>query len=156
MIYMVAIDDHGLCKIGSALDVERRVASLQTASPFVLRLVKTRDGGADLERAIHRSADHLRVRGEWFKLTPEIVCIFDDALIASAIGERTHRDILRKAGHDPIAALTGRPITTVRSWDQRVSRPADLWLTIANAGHANLDELAENASRKRADQGEAA
>lgn len=69
---------------------------------------------------------------------------------------RTHRDILREAGHDPIAALTGRPITTIRSWGQRDSIPADLWLAIANAGHATLEELAENASRKRADQGEAA
>lgn len=64
-------------------------------------------------------------------------------------GMRTHRDILRNAGHEAIAALTGRPITTVRSWDQRDSIPPDLWLDVAKAGHANLEELAGSASRKR-------
>lgn len=56
---------------------------------------------------------------------------------------------MRKAGHDAVAALTGRPITTVRSWDQRDSIPPDLWLEIANAGYADLEELAGSASRKR-------
>lgn len=62
---------------------------------------------------------------------------------------RTHRDILRDAGHDKIVDLTGRPITTVRSWGQRDSIPPDLWLDLANAGHADLAELAAGASRKR-------
>ncbi len=62
---------------------------------------------------------------------------------------RTHRDILRDAGHDQIVVLTGRPITTVRSWDKRDSIPSDLWLDIANAGHASLEELAASASRNR-------
>lgn len=62
---------------------------------------------------------------------------------------RTHRDILRKAGHDQVALLTGRPITTVRSWDRRDSIPPDLWLEMVNADHATLEELAASASRKR-------
>jgi hypothetical protein len=63
---------------------------------------------------------------------------------------RTHQTILRSAGHAEIAALTGRPITTVRSWDQRDSIPADQWKVIAGAELATLDELAEAAARKRA------
>lgn len=70
---------------------------------------------------------------------------------------RTHRDILRSAGHDQIVTLTGRPITTVRSWDQRDSIPSDLWLDISQAGHSTLEELAAGASRKRpSEAGEAA
>jgi hypothetical protein len=68
------------------------------------------------------------------------------------VAMRTHRDILRDSGHDKIAALTGRPITTVRSWDQRDSIPSDLWLEIAGANFAKLEELASNASRKRPEQ----
>ena len=64
---------------------------------------------------------------------------------------RTHRDILREAGHGQIGALTDRPITTVRSWDQRDSIPADMWLTIAEAGLSTLEELATGATRKRPD-----
>jgi hypothetical protein len=66
---------------------------------------------------------------------------------------RTHRTILRESGHDQIMALTNRPITTVRSWDQRDSIPADLWLDIATAGFSTLEELAAGASRKRPKQG---
>ena len=69
---------------------------------------------------------------------------------------RTHRTILREVGHDVIAALTGRPLTTVRSWDQRDSIPADMWLTVSTEGHATLEELAASASRNRPTQGEAA
>jgi hypothetical protein len=65
---------------------------------------------------------------------------------------RTHRDILRASGHDRIVELTNRPITTVRSWDQRDSIPADMWLDIATAGFSNLEELAAGASRKRREQ----
>lgn len=63
---------------------------------------------------------------------------------------------MREAGHEQIALLTGRPITTVRSWDQRDSIPPDLWLDLANADHASLEELAANASRKRPAQDAAA
>jgi hypothetical protein len=62
---------------------------------------------------------------------------------------RTHRSILREAGHDRIIALTGLPITTVRSWDQRDSIPSDMWLSLAEANFATLQELAASASRKR-------
>lgn len=72
------------------------------------------------------------------------------------VGMRTHRDILRDAGHDQIVALTRRPITTVRSWDQRDSIPADMWLDLSNAGFSSLEELAASASRKRPEQEAAA
>lgn len=69
---------------------------------------------------------------------------------------RTHRNILRESSHDRIAALTGRPITTVRSWDQRDSIPATMWLDLAGANIASLEELAAGAARRSSDQGEAA
>lgn len=69
---------------------------------------------------------------------------------------RNHRDILSQAGHDLIVSLTGRPITTVRSWGLRDSIPPDMWLIIANAGHATLEEMAASASRKRPEQDAAA
>lgn len=62
---------------------------------------------------------------------------------------RTHRTILREAGHDQIAALTGRPVTTVRSWDQRDSIPVDMWMEIVTADLTTLEELAASVSRKR-------
>jgi hypothetical protein len=54
---------------------------------------------------------------------------------------RTHRDILSTAGHDRIAELTDRPITTVRSWAQRNSIPATEWRTLIDAKVCTACEL---------------
>jgi len=63
---------------------------------------------------------------------------------------RTHRDILIAAGHDRIVELTGRPITTVRSWAQRNSIPATEWRTLVNAKVCNTDELLDGVSLRGA------
>jgi len=62
---------------------------------------------------------------------------------------RTHSTILREAGHDQIIALTGLKATTVRSWDQRDSIPADVWSALVSAKLATWEELAAPVSRKR-------
>lgn len=52
-----------------------------------------------------------------------------------------HRDIIRAAGHAAIAEATGRPITTVRSWDQRESIPATEWTVFIVKGWATAEDL---------------
>lgn len=81
VIYMVAIDDSAICKVGFSTDVGSRLRQLQTSNPFVLRLVKTRNGCPILEKAIHNALKKFHVRGEWFRMTPEVSVIFDDTNI---------------------------------------------------------------------------
>lgn len=52
-----------------------------------------------------------------------------------------HRDILRSAGLAEVADATKRPITTVRSWDQRKSIPVDEWPVFIERGWASADLL---------------
>lgn len=66
------------------------------------------------------------------------------------VGMRTHRDILREAGHDKIVALTGRPITTVRSWDQRNSIPSTEWRTLVDALVCKADDLMDGVALRGA------
>jgi hypothetical protein len=54
---------------------------------------------------------------------------------------RTHRDIVKALGHDRIASELGKPVTTVRSWYQRNSIPANEFLTFVERGWATADEL---------------
>ncbi len=61
-----------MVKIGTATDVGRRMASLQTASPVPLKLLGVMKGGAPLEQQIHEQFRDLRVRGEWYRLTDEL------------------------------------------------------------------------------------
>lgn len=63
-------------------------------------------------------------------------------------GMRTHSTIVRDAGAAKIALLTGKPIFTVRSWQQRDSIPSDQWVALTDAGYATLEELAEAAANK--------
>ena len=54
-----------------------------------------------------------------------------------------HRNIIRTVGHAEIAEATGRPITTVRSWDQRNSIPVSEWPVFIGKGWATADSLLE-------------
>ena len=64
----------GPIKIGcSATDPEQRLRGLQigSATPFVC--IGLTWGEEDLERKLHRRFDKERIRGEWFRPTPELL-----------------------------------------------------------------------------------
>lgn len=145
MIYLIAIDDLGLCKIGYAKNVRRRIATLQTGCPFAYRLIAEREGDEALERSIHRAAASYRKRGEWFTLCDSVV----EAFHSSGMVRTGHSEVVIRIGVDAIAMGLGVSRHTVRSWIQRDSIPADQWITFAAQGWASLDELAEAAARRK-------
>ena len=59
-------------KIGTALNVTKRLGELKVGSPFKLTLLLTVPGGGSVEKAFHRRFADLRVRGEWFKAEPAL------------------------------------------------------------------------------------
>jgi hypothetical protein len=63
---------------------------------------------------------------------------------------RNHATIVKDVGPGELAELTGAPITTVRSWAQRDSIPADHWLVLVSEGHCTADELMLGAARDKA------
>lgn len=65
-------------------------------------------------------------------------------------GMNSHQDIIRRVGAEQVAALTGRPITTVRSWDQRGSIPAPQWKVLIDGALCTADELIDGASERAA------
>jgi hypothetical protein len=54
---------------------------------------------------------------------------------------RNHTDIVKDAGANVVAELTGSPLSTVYSWAQRNSIPADHWLVLVEKGHTTAEEL---------------
>jgi hypothetical protein len=54
---------------------------------------------------------------------------------------QNHRDIIRSVGHAEIAEATKRPITTVRSWDQRKSIPVNEWSVFIEKNWATAEQL---------------
>lgn len=65
-------------------------------------------------------------------------------------GMRSHSQIVRDAGPATVAALTGKPIHTVRSWAQRDSIPAEYWALLVSDQHCTAAELMLAAASKHA------
>ena len=73
-VYVIA-GEHGLTKVGISQDPAARLATLQTASPFRLRLahIAPANGRAfEVEQEAHLILQNCRQSGEWFATSPEM------------------------------------------------------------------------------------
>ena len=71
MIYFISVNDTYV-KIGYARNVQARLGDLQVSSPYDLNVLKVTEGSMKDESIIHQKFKHLRKRGEWFFLVPEL------------------------------------------------------------------------------------
>lgn len=84
-LYVVACCE--FVKIGIAVDVKRRIQTMQSNCPFEIKLVATCSpfDAAELEESLHAQFEQFRVRGEWFKMPDDVISdllkIFSDPLI---------------------------------------------------------------------------
>ncbi len=74
-VYFVRVGDR--VKIGRATDPGARIRALQTAHPEALSLVLAIPAHAALEAAIHARFAHLKTRGEWFRVAPDLVAFVE-------------------------------------------------------------------------------
>lgn len=76
-IYFIQ-QEGGPVKIGVSNDVEKRLATLQTGSPRLLRLLGSIPGDELLEQEIHHRFSGHRLQGEWFEASPELMAFIDE------------------------------------------------------------------------------
>lgn len=68
------ITDGEYVKVGIAKNVQNRRNELQTSNPKTLRIAATIEyGGIELEHKLHTKYAKYHARGEWFKLSKEII-----------------------------------------------------------------------------------
>ena len=73
-IYFIQCGTNGPIKIGyTNKDVKERVAQLQTACPYELKLLWVTDGDQESEQFIHERLKHENIRGEWFRPGKDII-----------------------------------------------------------------------------------
>ncbi len=73
MIYFIQSGNNGPIKIGYTENgIERRLAELQTASPYKLNLICYIEGSSVVERELHNEFDAYKTTGEWFTPSPEL------------------------------------------------------------------------------------
>ena len=72
-VYLIRMGRTKFYKIGKSNDPQGRLASMQTASPYKLKIVHVfkADNAAAAEEALHHRLHEARREGEWFKLTDE-------------------------------------------------------------------------------------
>ena len=72
-VYLIRMGRTKFYKIGKSNDPQGRLASMQTASPYKLKIVHVfkADNAAAAEEALHHRLHEARMEGEWFKLTDE-------------------------------------------------------------------------------------
>jgi hypothetical protein len=80
-VYIVTHDSlkwraaHPVVKIGCAVDIKKRIADLNTASPINLILVASiqSDNALKLESYLHKAFTRNRLNGEWFSLDQSMI-----------------------------------------------------------------------------------
>lgn len=72
-VYFIQCGDDGPIKIGKSRDPKGRLAAMMPNNPFELRLLRTMKGGHSLERLLHWRFAPIRLRGEWFAPTSELL-----------------------------------------------------------------------------------
>lgn len=60
-------------KIGVTTDLGKRIASIQTSTPYPVELIAAIPGDKALESELHATFANHRTSGEWFRLSPDIV-----------------------------------------------------------------------------------
>lgn len=68
-------DEHCRVKIGWAVNPTKRLSGLQAANADLLRIIRVVEGGELTEWVLKRHFKKLRVRGEWFRYSPEMLSI---------------------------------------------------------------------------------
>lgn len=73
VVYFIQAGEKGPIKIGWSQEVDKRIATLQTANACKLTLLGTVPGTMETERAYHQKFSHLRLEAEWFQYSQEIL-----------------------------------------------------------------------------------
>jgi hypothetical protein len=133
-IYVIGCGaDPGICKIGLALEPKKRLAQLQTGSHSKLSIAATfecpsREIARHREKNAHILFSEHRASGEWFRISPMIVCDRSEEWFAGAPAKRakSQRSIasdLRSGEFKPFhpkipSDLIGVPISQMKYEDR--------------------------------------
>lgn len=72
-IYFLRNPENGLIKIGRTTNLKKRIRQIELMENTALILLRTMTGEKELEIALHRKFQEMRVSGEWFKPGEELL-----------------------------------------------------------------------------------
>lgn len=72
-IYFISDEKSNSIKIGHSNNPFQRLTTLQIGNSNQLRLIKTLKGGVDIEHRLHKKFKTLKINGEWFQSSQELL-----------------------------------------------------------------------------------
>jgi len=151
--YIIRAGLAGPVKIGKADDVEHRREALQTAHHETLHVLRVIDTHFDAEPILHERFAALRIRGEWFEFSEEMLTFIPAKPAPAApapINGRTIQELLADWSPREVAKRIGCTPKTVENWKKGKGGPqakyvvamlndADLWkVPLLAAGKVEL------------------
>lgn len=76
-VYLIEAAGANLLKIGYAINPARRIKTIATACPFPVVILGIREGGQQLERAMHLAQSARRFHLEWFRKWDDALAWFE-------------------------------------------------------------------------------
>lgn len=107
-----------LYKIGKTQHLQKRLLSYHTHLPILFRVIRQFPAlnMNELEESLHLVFQHKRIKGEWFKLTP------DDLTICDNIARHFALDKLKKQVHYPEQVYSDNPLLQVMEANEKYLR----------------------------------
>lgn len=105
MIYFITDGEYVKIGFTDKDDVQQRLSTLQTGNARELTLLGTMQGGRESEMLLHQVFSSLRVRGEWFLLTPQIKTVSEPRYSYISLTP-TRKRILNAFRDQPDATIT--------------------------------------------------
>lgn len=72
-IYFIQSGKDGPIKIGTTNNVESRLGDIRVLNPQKIKLLKSIKGTQKYEKEIHRKFKNDRIKGEWFRLSSDLI-----------------------------------------------------------------------------------
>lgn len=86
-VYFIQAEMGGLIKIGTSIDLLKRLTHMQASSPVPLRIIGCIDGDYKVERSIHAEFAVERRHYEWFEPSERLMAFMAERLITAGIAE---------------------------------------------------------------------
>jgi len=118
-VYFIRAGRGGPVKIGHAKEPRSRLIELQVAHYEALQLYRMFEGGRPEEQAVQRRFLHLRIRGDWFRFSTELL---GDVGLKEIEVPPTRR-MLRGVAHNGYPRPEGRQKRQPRPVPAEVSAP---------------------------------
>jgi hypothetical protein len=78
VVYFVQESGMGAIKIGATGNLKHRIDILRVSSPYEMRVLAQVPGDERLEKYVHHCFHSFRIRGEWYRSTPELLACIEE------------------------------------------------------------------------------